>query len=77
MFAEAEAGSPKFQPHPVTEPGVTVDPSVKQVVSPKHTGRELKSGVGKGFIKVGSATVSLQPSVLVTIKVAVKVPAAP
>ena len=76
-MADPDAGSPKFQLQPFTAPGVTVDPSVKQVGFPKHTGIEVKAALGRGFTTVVTGILDVHPKALVTVSVIEYVPGAP
>ena len=69
-------GSPKFHDQAVKEPTTALEASVKVVAVPGHTVVLLKLGIGNGLtVTVLVESVLVQPALVVTVSVGVKVPA--
>jgi hypothetical protein len=69
-----EAGSPKFQLHPVILPEAMLELSVKPVGFPKHTVVEVKLAVGSGCTRIFLEKVSEHPKLFVATSVTTNVP---
>ena len=59
--------SPKSHDHPLIDPEIMEEPSVKFIGFPIHVGVELKSATGNGFARAVTLIEPLQPAVSVTV----------